>query len=110
MTGLLNLLILSSEKKIIIGHVFLHDYSRVVYYLYNIIIHYLDRPLKFFNPEAKAFFSQIGFWVNPFRAPEPLPILNPSNFVPKNGFPVVNGLRHVLSSQIEEPQTKRGAP
>ena len=27
-----------------------------------------------------------------FRAPEPLPILNPSNFVPKNGFPVVKGL------------------
>ena len=27
--------------------------------------------------------------VNPFRAPEPLPILNPSKFVPKNGFPVV---------------------
>ena len=33
------------------------------------------------------------FWVNPFRAPEPLPILNPSNFVPKNGFPVVKALR-----------------
>ena len=30
--------------------------------------------------------------VNPFRAPKPLPILNPSNFVPKNGFPVVKGL------------------
>ena len=30
--------------------------------------------------------------LNPFRAPEPLPILNPSNFVPKNGFPVVEGL------------------
>ena len=30
--------------------------------------------------------------LNPFRAPEPLPILNPSNFVPKNGFPVVKGL------------------
>ena len=27
-----------------------------------------------------------------FRAPEPLPILNPRNFVPKNGFPVVKGL------------------
>ena len=24
--------------------------------------------------------------VNPFRAPEPLPILSPSNFVPQNGF------------------------
>ena len=31
--------------------------------------------------------------VNPFRAPEPLPILIPSNFVSKNGFPVVKGLR-----------------
>ena len=31
--------------------------------------------------------------LNPSRAPEPLPILNPSNFVPKNGFPVVKGLR-----------------
>ena len=30
--------------------------------------------------------------LNPFRAPEPLPILNPSNFVPKNGFPVGKGL------------------
>ena len=33
------------------------------------------------------------FWINPFRAPEPLPILNPSNFVPKNGFRVVKALR-----------------
>ena len=30
--------------------------------------------------------------LNPFRAPEPLLRLNPSNFVPKNGFPVVKGL------------------
>ena len=29
--------------------------------------------------------------LNPFGAPEPLPILNPSDFVPKNGFPVVKG-------------------
>ena len=36
--------------------------------------------------------------VNPFRAPPlPLPILNPSNFVPKNGFPVVKGLiRYII--------------
>ena len=33
--------------------------------------------------------------INPLRAPEPLPILNPSNFVPKNGFPVVKGLSTV---------------
>ena len=31
-------------------------------------------------------------YLNPFRAPKPLPILNPSNYVPKNGFPVVKGL------------------
>ena len=30
--------------------------------------------------------------LNPFGAPKPLPILNPSNFVPENGFPVVKGL------------------
>ena len=30
--------------------------------------------------------------LNPFRAPEPLPILNTSSFVPKIGFPVVKGL------------------
>ena len=29
----------------------------------------------------------------PFRVPETLPILNPSNFVPKNGFPVVKELK-----------------
>ena len=36
--------------------------------------------------------------LDPFRAPEPLPILNPSNFVPKNGFPVVKGLTPSRSS------------
>ena len=39
-------------------------------------------------------------WVNPFRAPEPLPILNPSNFVPKNGFPVEKGLRSPVIPKI----------
>ena len=34
--------------------------------------------------------------LNPLIAPEPLPILNPSNFVPEDGFPVVKGL--MLSS------------
>ena len=33
--------------------------------------------------------------LNPSRAPEPLPILNPSNVVPKTGFQVVTkGLTH----------------
>ena len=36
--------------------------------------------------------SKVNGVVNPSRAPEPLPILNPSNFVPKKGFPVVKGL------------------
>ena len=30
--------------------------------------------------------NSLFLFLNPFRAPEPLPILNPSNFVPKNGF------------------------
>ena len=37
------------------------------------------------------YFINYGM-LNPFRAPEPFPILNPSNFVPKNGFPVVKRL------------------
>ena len=46
--------------------------------------------------------------MKPFRAPEPLPILNPSKFVPKNGFPVVKGLS---SPKIEElPQKISGLP
>ena len=35
--------------------------------------------------------------INPFRAPKPLPILNPSNVVPKKGFPVVEGLNSTRS-------------
>ena len=39
------------------------------------------------------FWKIVFFWttglLNPFRAPKPLSILNPSDFVPKNGFPVV---------------------
>ena len=31
--------------------------------------------------------------INPFRAPEPLPVLKTSKSVPKNGFPVVKGLK-----------------
>ena len=34
--------------------------------------------------------------LNLFRAPESLPILNPSNFVPNNRFPVVKGLTTAL--------------
>ena len=42
--------------------------------------------------------SVFGRGLDPFRAPEPLPILNPINFVPKNGFPV---LKELSCSQIE---------
>ena len=45
----------------------------------------------------EAVRAWVALWgaLNPFRAPEPLPILNPSNFVPKYGFPVVKGLNRV---------------
>ena len=36
-------------------------------------------------------FLDDGELLDPFKTPEPLPILNPSNFVPKNGFPVAKG-------------------
>ena len=35
---------------------------------------------------------------NPFRAPKPLPVLNPSVFVPQNGFPVVQELTEARST------------
>ena len=40
-------------------------------------------------------------YLNPFRAPEPLPTLNPSNYVPKNGFPVVK--KGVYAFATESP-------
>ena len=43
--------------------------------------------------------------VNPFRTPEPLPILNTSNLVPKNGFPVVKGLTHEIKSGVSQDRT-----
>ena len=39
-------------------------------------------------------------FVNPFGAPKPLPILNPSNFIPNNRFPVVKG----SSVKLHEPE------
>ena len=50
-----------------------------------------DLQRTLFVPAQYSYSILCGF--NPFRAPEPLPILIPSNFVPKNGFPVVKGLR-----------------
>ena len=48
-----------------------------------------------------TFLSEVSsIWKpNLFRAPEPLPILNLSDFVPKNGFPVVTGLIKTPLSQ-----------
>ena len=63
------------------------------------------RPHGLFHRGSVVFFSKTGFGrgLNPFRAPEPLHTLNPSHFVPQNGFPVAKG----LNSQIEEPQKKK---
>ena len=100
MTRLLNLLILSSEKKIIIGNFLIMYDSRCV----------PEAPIGFFHPGRSFNFSPNRFFwgegLDPFRAPEPLPILNSSNFVPKNGFPVVKGLR---LSQIEENLRRKKA-
>ena len=49
-------------------------------------------PLDMAPPLENLFFFARDSVLNPFKAPEPLPILNTSNFVPKNGFPVVEGL------------------
>ena len=61
------------------------------------------------EPSQKAVYlntSVVHFWgVHPFRAPEPLPILNPSNFVPKNGFPGVK----VKSLVIPKNETSQKA-
>ena len=56
------------------------------------------------------FFSGgFSIWeLNPFRAPEPLSTLNPSNFVPKNGFPVVKGLRPLPKTDLEKKKTATG--
>ena len=47
-----------------------------------------DRGTSSFR--LKCFLDD-GEILDPFKAPEPLPIQNPSNFVPKNGFPVAKG-------------------
>ena len=45
-------------------------------------------------------FSEMTGLLNPFRAPESLPTLNPTSFVPKNGFPVGKGLINPKSPEI----------
>ena len=58
-------------------------------------------PLLIRNrPKKKLLSLEKRGDLNPFRAPEPLPILNPGNFVPQNGFPVVKGLRNSTAAVI----------
>ena len=45
---------------------------------------------QFYLYRKSFFLGEVG--LNAFRDPDRLPVLNPSNFVPKNGFPVVKGL------------------
>ena len=45
---------------------------------------------------SRNYTAQARGGVDPLKAPEPLLILNPSNFVPKYGFPVVKGLISLL--------------
>ena len=50
--------------------------------------------------DTVCFVCSCGPHLTPFfGAAEPLPILKPSNFVPKNGFPVVKGLTRVLRTR-----------
>ena len=54
-----------------------------------ILVVYLGHEIL--PPLEVIFFSKavMGFMrtcLNPFRAPKSLPILNPSNFVPREGF------------------------
>ena len=52
-------------------------------------------PSPIFNLRYPPEFKPITSRRVNFRAPKPLPILSPSNFVPQNGFPVVQGLRAI---------------
>ena len=45
--------------------------------------------------------------LNPFRAPEPLPILTPRIFVPKNGLPVVKALGFILPYPPEDKRRSK---
>ena len=48
--------------------------------------------------------------ISPCRAPEPLPILSASNFVPRNGFPVVKGLtKYFYDSRFPSHESARDA-
>ena len=69
--------------------------------------------IEYIVPGSSFIFVQNSLFcersLNPFTAPEPLPILNSSNFVPKNGFPVVKGvdfspeLRNLRKNAVHTP-------
>ena len=44
--------------------------------------------------------------INPFRTPKHLPLLNPSNFVPQNGLPVVKELTEVHATPRRKKKKK----
>ena len=58
------------------------------YYCTSAGHHVLSKKCVFI---AGSFLKKSVF--NPFIAAESLSVLNSSNFVPKNGFPVVKGLK-----------------
>ena len=64
--------------------------------------HGLVRVFQLVLIRKRTKFRRI--WVNPFKAPEPFPILNPSNFVPKNGVLGVKGLRSPVTPKKFQPQ------
>ena len=84
-----------------------HDYSILSTGTPDLILHgsYMMKIKIHSSCEIEDFFethlgklcvilrSRVLRVVCTFRAPEPLPIQNSSNFVPKNGFPVAKGLR-----------------
>ena len=69
--------------------------SQVVRFVCAILFHMFTIALSVQPSGTRVGESRF----NPFRAPEHLPILNPSNVVPKNGFPVVKG----LTEHVDDP-------
>ena len=61
---------------------------------------FISVSLSFFS--IFFFFAGGGGEVRSFRAPKPLPILNPSRFFPHNGFLVAQA----LNKEKESPRNK----
>ena len=49
----------------------------------------------------------LKYTLTPIEPPEPLSILNPSDFVPKSGFPVVKGLNQPPAAPSAPNKTRR---